>query len=301
MKSIPIQEPTTLLAALLQSGYSRTKIKQLLKYRAVQVDGTTAIRLEHPLSAGDLVTITTATEAADRPVDCPGIPIVYEDADILVIDKPAGLLTIASAKEKARTVFYKLNACLSARPQGPNRVFVVHRLDQGASGLLVFAKNEAAQHSLQKSWPDAEKKFLAVVEGALLQESGKVSGYLCESKIHRMFTTTKSNGEGKYAETRFRVVRRSPEYSLVEVDLITTRKNQLRVHLAELGHPVAGDKKYGAKTDPLKRMALHASMLAFSHPVTGEPMRFSLAMPQKFNDLFKPAQPPGRKQSSPAS
>ncbi len=292
MKSIPIQEASTLLAALLERGYSRTKIKQLLKYRAVQVDGVPVQRLEHALAPGNQITITSEKETPEKPVDCPGIKIVYEDEDILVIDKPAGLLTIASAREKSRTAFYKVSACLSARPQGRDRVFVVHRLDQGASGLLVFAKTEAAQHGLQKSWPQAEKRFLVLVEGQLAQQKGTVRGYLCESKIHRMYSTRKSDQAGKYAETHFEVIRSSPEFSLVEISLITARKNQLRVHLAEMGHPVVGDKKYGAKTDPIKRMAVHASLLAFPHPSTGEAMHFTLPMPQKFNILLKSAQSP---------
>jgi 23S rRNA pseudouridine1911/1915/1917 synthase len=289
MRSILISENTTLLAALLNNGYSRTKVKQLLKYRAVQVDGTMVSHLQHPLKAGETLTIASEKEAAARPVDCPGIPIVFEDADILVIDKPAGLLTIASASEKSNTAFFKVSACLKARPQGQDRVFVVHRLDQGASGLLLFAKNETAQHGLQKTWPEAVKKFLAVIEGQMQQASGTVTGYLSESKIHRMYTTTHAN-EGKYAESHYQILRACGQYSLVEVQLITARKNQLRVHLADLGHPVAGDKKYGAKTDPIKRLAMHASFLAFRHPTTGEPMEFSLAMPRKFANLLK-AQP----------
>ena len=173
MKSITIQEASTVLAALLEHGYSRTKIKQLLKYRAVQVDGRPVQRLEHALVPGNKITITSEKEATEQPADCPGIKIVYEDGDILVIDKPAGLLTIASASEKNRTAFYKVSACLSARPQGRDGVFVVHRLDQGPSGLLVFAKNEAAQHELQNSWTQAEKQFLVVVEGEPAQKKGR--------------------------------------------------------------------------------------------------------------------------------
>ncbi len=295
MQSIPIKEPSTVLAVLLQCGHSKTKIKQLLKYRAIQVDGVAATRAEQPLKPGSTLTVTTEKEAAERPVDCPGITIIYEDDDILVIDKPAGLLTIASAKEKNRTVFYKVSACLSARPQGRDRAFVVHRLDQGASGLLVFAKNEAAQHTLQQSWPKAEKKFLVVVEGELLQDAGTVTGFLAESKAHRMFATSKSDDQGKFAETQFQVVRRSAEFSLVEVSLITARKNQLRVHLADMGHPVVGDKKYGAKTDPMKRLAVHAALLSFPHPTSGELLRFTLPLPQKFNSLLKGAEPVSQK------
>lgn len=291
MKTIAIADATTVLAALQSNGYSRTKVKQLLKYRAVQVDGVDVTHPEHALAAGNVLTVTTEKEASTATPPCPGIDILFEDADLVVINKPAGLLTIASASEKTRTAFYKLSACMSARPQGRDRVFVVHRLDQGASGLLLFAKNEAAQHSLQKLWPQAEKRFVAVVEGTPAAGSGIISNFLHESKHHRMYASAKQGDEGKPAETRYRVVRSAGDYSLVEVTLVTTRKNQLRVHLADLGHPVVGDKKYGAKSDPIKRLALHAAHLALPHPTTGQALVFTARMPQKFHALLQQEQP----------
>ena len=291
MKTITIAEATTVLAALLNNGYSRTKVKQLLKYRAVQVDGATVSHPEHPLAGGNVLTVSTEKEATSTSLPCPGIDILFEDEDLVVINKPAGLLTIASASEKTRTAFYKISACMAARPQGRDRVFVVHRLDQGASGLLLFAKNEAAQHTLQKIWPQAEKRFVAVVEGTPAAAEGTITSVLCESKNHRVYSAAKNSAEGKPAETRYKVVRSCGDFSLVELTPITARKNQFRVHLADLGHPVVGDKKYGAKSDPIKRLALHASQLVLPHPTTGQALVFTARMPQKFHTLLKSEAP----------
>lgn len=293
MNTIDIHAPTTLLELLLAHGYSRTKIKQLIKYRALQVDGTAVIQLEQPLVPGEQLTITSAKEAGPKPLHCPGLPIIFEDEDIVVVDKPSGLLTIASDKEKNRTVFHKLCAAMKDRDQSRRRVFVVHRLDRDASGLLVFAKNEAAQHTLQQNWPKVDKRFVAVVEGVLPQGEGKVSGYLAESKIHRMYTTL-DREEGKYAETLYQVLETGELYTLVELQLMTARKNQLRVHLADLGHPVAGDRKYGAQADPIKRLAVHANSLVFPHPVSGETLHFAATIPPNFYSLLKAS---GKKKS----
>nr|WP_320009787.1 RluA family pseudouridine synthase [uncultured Desulfobulbus sp.] len=287
MQSLPVLEDSTVLNFLLGRGYSKTKIKQLLKYRAVQLDGSPVSRLESELKAGATLTLTTEKEAAERPEECPDLTIVYEDDDILVIDKPAGLLTIASASEKKKTVFYKVSSCLSKRSKDKDRGFIVHRLDQGASGLLLFAKNEKTQHALQKAWSEVEKQFLVVVEGQLQPEKGTVKNYLCESKIHRMYASGKQTNGSKYAETSYRVLRSTSAYSLVEVTLVTARKNQLRVHMSDLGHPVVGDKKYGSKEDPIKRLAVHASLLRFPHPTTGETMELTLPLPQKIQKLLR--------------
>jgi RluA family pseudouridine synthase len=291
MKTIPLQEETTVLEALLKAGYSRTKIKQLLKYRAVRSGDLALTRLDQPVRAGDVLVVTSEKEGTVRYPPCPGLDILYEDEDILVIDKPPGLLTIASETEKQKTAYYKLTACLGERPDSKERVFIVHRLDQGTSGLLVFAKNEAAKHALQRSWPDARKKYRAIVEGTPPQPAGTIKSYLCESKIHRVYSVKTDNGEGKYAETTYQVVQTTGDYALLELTLITGRKNQIRVHLADLGHPVVGDKKYGAKTDPIKRMALQSYALAFTHPTSGLPMEFTLELPGKFKTLLKESRP----------
>ena len=285
MKKIDVQEATTLLALLLKAGYSRTKIKQLLKYRAVRQDDRPLTRIDQTLAVGDSLTVASEKEEGGRYRPCPGLPIVYEDEDILVIDKPSGLLTIASATEKKRTAYYKLTACLQER-EGEARVFIVHRLDQGTSGLLVFAENETVKHALQGSWSEVRKRYRAIVEGVPQKSSGTISGYLCESKIHRVYSVATDTEAGKYAETEYKLVRTEGEYSLLEVIPVTGRKNQIRVHLADLGHPVVGDKKYGAKTDPIRRLALQSCFLAFVHPTSGKPMEFSLEQPTKFNTLI---------------
>lgn len=294
MKKILVHEEIPLLELMLKNGYSRTKIKQLVKYRAILADTLPITRIDHALSPGTLLTITSEKESATQYPPCPGIDILYEDEDILVIDKPPGLLTIASETERMKTAYYMLTACMGERADDQERIFIVHRLDQGTSGLLVFAKNETAKHTLQKTWPDARKKYRAIVEGAPQKSSGTIANYLCESKIHRVYSMQTDNGEGKYAETRYEVVKAADEYSLLEVTLVTGRKNQIRVHLADLGHPVAGDKKYGAKTDPIKRLALQSYFLAFTHPTSSQPMEFTLDMPGKFHSLLAPKRPQKR-------
>ena len=291
MKTIHIHETTTVLAALLKTGYSRTKIKQLLKYRAAKVGETEVTRLAQEVQAGDALLIASEKESGVKYPPCPGIDILYADEDILVIDKPPGLLTIASETERQKTACYKLTAWLSERPDGKQRVFIVHRLDQGTSGLLVFAKTEEAKHALQGSWQDARKKYRAIVEGTPQQRSGTIKSYLCESKIHRVYSVKFDNGEGKYAETSYQVAQTAGDYTLLDVTLITGRKNQIRVHLADQGHPVTGDKKYGAKTDPIKRMALQSYYLAFTPPTSGLPMEFTLDLPGKFKYLLKESRP----------
>ena len=287
MNKIKIKEETTLLAALVKSGYSRTKIKQLLKYRAVSVGDLPVTKLDQVLTTGDVITITAEGEGPTRFTPCPGIDIIYEDEDILVIDKPPRLLSIASETEKTKTAYHMLTTCISERTaDGKGRVFIVHRLDQGTSGLLVFAKNEEAKHIMQGSWQDARKKYRAIVEGVPQKSSDTISSYLCESKIHRVYSVKEDNGEGKFAQTMYQVVQTQGDYSLLEVTLLTGRKNQIRVHLADIGHPVAGDKKYGAKTDPIKRLALQSYFLAFNHPTSGEPLAFTLDMPGKFRALL---------------
>jgi RluA family pseudouridine synthase len=286
MKKMKVNEETTLLAALIKSGYSRTKVKQLLKYRALSVGELPAKRLEQVVAPGEIITITSEKEGGTQYPPCPGLDIIYEDEDILVIDKPPGLLTIASETEKTKTAYHKLTACIGERTGGKERIFIIHRLDQGTSGLLVFAKNEEAKHILQGAWQEARKKYRAVVEGVPQKSSDTISSYLCESKIHRVYSVAIDNGEGKYAQTEYQVVQAEAEYALLDITLLTGRKNQIRVHLADIGHPVAGDKKYGAKTDPIKRLALQSYFLAFNHPKSGQPMAFTLDMPPKFKSLL---------------
>jgi len=266
-------------------GYSRTKIKQLLKYRAVAVNEQAVTSLSHPVLNGDIVSVSKEKQ---EPVKAPplGIRIAYEDGALIVIEKPAGLLTIASETEKVKTAYYQLNEFLKQRSSGEReRIYIVHRLDRDTSGLLVFAKSEAAKLTLQGSWKTAEKRYYAIVEGTPVKKTGEIESNLSETKSLKVYSGRESD-RAKYAKTKYLVLRSSRGYALLDILLETGRKNQIRVHLADIGHPVAGDKKYGARTDPFKRLGLHACLLSFNHPATGQRMLFESAMPDRFNMLM---------------
>lgn len=285
MAQFHVTKDGRLIDYLTGLGYSRTKIKQLVKYRAVEVNGQVVTSLSHPVLTGHTVAIRTEKR---EPVKEPslGISVVYEDDAVIVIEKPAGLLTIASETEKVKTAYYQLNEFLKQRSTGTReRIFIVHRLDRDTSGLMVFAKSEAVKMTLQSSWKTAEKRYYAIVEGTPVKKEGEIESNLSETKSLKVYSSRKQD-QAKRAKTKYRVLKRSREYALLDILLETGRKNQIRVHLADIGHPVAGDKKYGARTDPFKRLGLHACLLSFNHPVTGERKRFESTMPDRFNVLM---------------
>lgn len=208
-----------------------------------------------------------------------GPRIVYEDADLVVADKPPGLLTIATAREKDRTLYAWLRARL-ARKRPPELVFVVHRLDRDVSGLILFAKSAERKEELQLQFRErrAERVYLALVEGSVREDAFTVRSYLAENAAFRVYTT-KDERRGKLAVTHVRVLARSQGRSLVEVRLDTGRKHQIRVHLADAGHPIVGDRRYGRAERGTRRIALHASRLRFTHPRSGEVMEFASGAP----------------------
>ena len=212
--------------------------------------------------------------------------ILYEDRDLIVVIKPAGLLTIGSARDKSRTAHYLLNDYVrKGDPKSRNRVYVVHRLDQDTSGILLFARSEAAKKTLQNNWEANEKHYLAVVQGQLTPREGKISSYLAENAALRVYTTTDS-AKGKIAHTAYKVLQEGRGLSLVEVHLLTGRKHQIRVHFADQGHPLVGDRKYGDDAMGAKRLALHARSITFSHPHNGRKMSFEADMPDEFSRLL---------------
>jgi 23S rRNA pseudouridine1911/1915/1917 synthase len=287
MKKLVAKNNVSLLELLADAGYSKTKVKQLLKYRAISVRNIPVSRPDHALVPGDRVIIKSEKEMSEEVRPCQGLTIVYEDESIIVIDKIAGLLTIATEKEKTRTAYYRLTAWLKERSgSARERIFIVHRLDRETSGLLVFARNETVKRTLQDNWQETDKKYAAIVEGVPAAKSGRIASNLRETTALRVYSVPAGDKEGRPAATNYRVVKAADEYALLEITLETGRKNQIRVHLTDIGHPVAGDKKYGAGTDPLGRLALHANYLAFTHPVTGERMEFESKLPAKFNKLF---------------
>ena len=288
MRKILIKNESDLLSLLTDSGYSKTKAKQLVKHGAVAIGDKEVVRPDQVVLPGEEVCVRSEQEMREQAKACPGLSILYEDEAIIVIDKPAGLLTIATEKEKRKTAFYLLSSYLKERSKSTQaRIFIVHRLDQGTSGLLVFAKNEAVKKILQDQWEQADKRYAAIVEGVPQKKEGQVVSMLSESKALRVYTVRGESEEGKEAKTNYQISKESDTYALLDITLVTGRKNQIRVHMADLGHPIAGDKKYGAKTNPLRRLALHAYSLSFNHPTIPEKrMEFEIKIPGKFHMLF---------------
>jgi len=214
-----------------------------------------------------------------------GIEIVYEDRDILVIDKPPQLLTMASATEREKTAYHILTDYVrKGYAKSHKRIFIVHRLDRDTSGIVIFAKTEAAKNRLQDQWDMTEKKYLVVVYGKLPEKSGVITSYLAENRAHVVYST-KDKSFGKLATTNYKVLKETGDFSLLEIVLVTGRKNQIRVHCAEKGHPVVGDTKYGKMNDMHKRMALHARSISFLHPWNGKRMLLETKIPDYLTSL----------------
>jgi tRNA pseudouridine32 synthase/23S rRNA pseudouridine746 synthase/23S rRNA pseudouridine1911/1915/1917 synthase len=215
-----------------------------------------------------------------------GLTVLYEDQDILVVDKSHGLLTVGTGNEKTKTAYFRLTDYVRrGNPKSRNRIFIVHRLDKDTSGLLVFAKTVAAKRYLQDNWQQFSKKYSAVIVGVPEKEEDTISSYLVENSIHKMYSVNNPE-KGQFAQTGYKVLQKSKRYSLLEIDLLTGRKNQIRVHFAEMNHPVAGDKKYGEKQRGIKRLTLHAAKLTISHPHTKQSMTFESKTPGYFYSLL---------------
>lgn len=214
-----------------------------------------------------------------------GLLVLYEDKDLMVVDKPAGLLTVATEREKTRTAHFILTeyfrrGCGRCRKQ----LFVVHRLDRDTSGLLIFAKSEEAMDRLKTGWKQTEKKYVAVVHGRCEKASGTITSYLAEDESYNVYATSDST-RGRLAQTAYTVIKETKNFTLLELVLLTGRKNQIRVHLAGMGHPIVGDAKYGRADDPQERMALHARSISFKHPFSGKQLRFESEVPEFFSTL----------------
>ena len=215
-----------------------------------------------------------------------GLTILHEDKDILVVEKPAGLLTVGTERNKSRTVHYLLNDYVrKGNPKSRNRVYVVHRLDQDTSGILLFAKSEPAKKFLQEHWEQTDKYYLAIVQGQLTPKEGTISTYLAENTAHKVYSTPDAT-KGRLSHTAYKVLKGGKGFSLVEIHLLTGRKHQIRVHFAEEGHPVIGDSKYGRGKIGSKRLALHARSITFTHPFSGKQMTFDTGIPEDFVRLL---------------
>jgi len=217
-----------------------------------------------------------------------GITILHEDRDILVVEKPPGLLTIGTASIKAGTLYYKLTDYVrKGNPKSRERVFIVHRLDREASGVLVFARSETAKRHLQSQWPQVQKGYLAVVHGRLTPKAATITSFLAETTAHKVYSTPDETA-GRLSHTRYSVLLERNGLSLLKIDLLTGRKHQIRVHLAQMGHPIVGDKKYGNADRAHQRLALHAKSLSFNHPSSGARVTFETQTPRYFSELIGP-------------
>jgi 23S rRNA pseudouridine1911/1915/1917 synthase len=288
-RPITVHEPSPLLATLFDEWPQEKKkqIRTWLKFQAVTVNGRPVSQFDHPLKKGDVVAVRTDRFAVPKTKLGGGMKVFFEDAHLIVIDKPSGLLSIASEAEPEKTAYFQLTEYLRlGNPRAKERVWIVHRLDRETSGLMVFAKTPLVKETLQKSWDTFEKRYEAVVEGRLAAESGKFESDLDESNPYRVHSAKRSDLT-RHAVTHWRVLAKSTWRSLVELTLETGRRHQIRVQLADAGCPIVGDEKYGAKSDPAGRLGLHSCMLKFSHPVTREEMRFESPLPKDLAALVR--------------
>ncbi|RAP77091.1 RluA family pseudouridine synthase [Paenibacillus montanisoli] len=286
-RSYQVKESAELLAFLLSEvkGEGRNAIKSMLSRGQIAVNGTPQKVHNYLLQPGQTVTVSK-----ERIVESPpliGLTILHEDNDLIVVEKESGLLSIASEQESELTAYRQLTAHVRAANPS-NRIFVVHRLDRDTSGVMMFAKSEQVQQQLQSTWQESvtDRTYIALVEGMVKRTEGTISSYLKESKTLKMYSTTNPT-DAQHAVTHYKVLQSNRNYSLLEVSLETGRKNQIRVHMEDIGHPIVGDKKYGSKSKALNRLGLHARLLAFQHPATGEPMRFETGIPKPFLAPFK--------------
>ena len=268
--------PTTLLSFMreVMKERSHSEVKRLLVHQHVQVNGVTTTQYDMPLTADDEVAINFA-----RPffsLSHRMVKLLYEDEALVVVEKQSGLLTVPAGNRSQSTAQDIVDEYVHAR-DGRSHAFIVHRLDQFTSGILIFAKTSEVQHMLRDAWTTyvVERRYMAVVEGTPEPPSGEIRTYLAENSAMRVYSTQNPE-EGKLAVTRYETLQSNGSYSQVDVQILTGRKNQIRVHLSEMGCPVAGDRKYGAQSNPWGRLMLHNYVLQFIHPLTREQMRFEL-------------------------
>ncbi len=280
-----VRKPMELMAFLasVMPQASRTKLKSLLTKRVVFVDNVITTQYNFPLQPGMKVQISRDKHTHEFHSNL--LKIVYEDAYLIVIDKRPGLLSVSTERQKERTACTILNEYLR-RKDRRNRVYIVHRLDRDTSGLMMFAKDEKTQRTLRDNWHELvfDRRYVAVVAGNMERDQGTVRSWLTDRTLY-VHSSPVDDG-GKESITHYRTIRRANGYSLMELNLETGRKNQIRVHMQDLGHPVVGDGRYGLEdVNPLGRLALHAFKLCFHHPVTGMDMHFETPYPAEFKKL----------------
>lgn len=281
-----VNEPAELMEFLQKKmdGISRNKLKAILSGGGVLVGDTITTQFNFPLKPG--MKVQVSKEKRNHEFRHPMLKLVYEDAYIIVVEKKEGLLSVSTERQKERTAQHILSDYVK-RSHRNNRVFVVHRLDRETSGLMMYAKDEMTQHTLRDNWHDivTDRRYVSIVEGEMERDHGTMESWLTDRTLY-VSSSPVDDGVGKYSVTHYKTIKRANGYSMMELNLETGRKNQIRVHMSELGHPVVGDERYGSTTDPLGRLALHAFKLCFYHPVTGQLMEFETPYPGNFRALM---------------
>ena len=285
-KYFEVTEEMPLLEYLLATvGESRSKVKATLQGRGIKVNGKCVTQFDFLLKPGMKVAVSQ-TKRNQAAFKSRYVKIVYEDRWIVVVEKNVGILSMAAGHSSLNVKSVLDDYFHKSRQKC--RAHVVHRLDRDTSGLMVYAKDMETEQILEHNWHDIvyDRRYVAVVSGEMEQDNGTIANWLKDNKAYMTYSSPVDNG-GKYAVTHFFTLDRTTDYSLVEYKLETGRKNQIRVHSADMGHPVCGDVKYGDGNDPLHRLCLHAFLLCFTHPVTHERMEFETPIPTQFRQLFK--------------
>ena len=263
---------------------SKTKTKAILQGHGIKVDGKQVTQFDFPLKPGMKVSVSKSKK--NDTFKSRYVNIVYEDRWLVVVEKKTGILSMA-AGHSSLNVKSVLDDYFK-RTRQKCTAHVVHRLDRDTSGLMIYAKDMQTEQLLERDWHGTvfDRRYVAVVSGEMEEDEGTIANWLKDNKAYVTFSSPVDNG-GKYAVTHFHTLKRTTEHSLVEFRLETGRKNQIRVHTSDMGHPICGDIKYGNGDDPLHRLCLHAYVLCFYHPVTGKPMEFETPIPAQFRSLFK--------------
>lgn len=282
-----VKEQAELMDFLMKQmdGISRSSVKSMLTGRRILVDNKITTQYNFEVKPGMKVQISKKKN--NKEFRSSLLKLVYEDPYLMVVEKREGLLSIGTDKQKERTAHSILNEYVQ-RSAKEHRVYIVHRLDKDTSGLMIFAKDEKTKFTLQDYWDEIikDRRYVAVVSGEMEKDAGTVTSWLKDNKVFVTYSSMSNNG-GDKAITHYKTIKRANGYSLVELELETGRKNQIRVHMQDLKHPVVGDVKYGNGDNPMGRLGLHAFKLAFYHPVTGELMKFETSYPSAFKKLMQ--------------
>ncbi|MFC4776855.1 RluA family pseudouridine synthase [Paenibacillus sp. GCM10023252] len=287
IRKFTVSTSSELLAYLLEaSTIGRNALKSMLARGQITVNDQVVKLYNHPLQPGQIIALHEG-----KPVETPplaGMTIVHEDNDLIVINKDAGLLSIAGNGEDTQITAYRQLMAHVRAADPKSRIYVLHRLDRDTSGLMMFAKSEEVQQAMQNAWQETvrERTYVALVEGKVKREEGTITSWLKESKTLKMYSSHLPN-DGQQAITHYKLLKANSAFSLLEIHLETGRKNQIRVHMEDIGHPIVGDKKYGARSKVIGRLGLHARVLAFLHPTSGELMRFETPIPKVFGNPLR--------------